>query len=35
LVGVDAFAARPVQAPQQQIDPVPHRLDVAITATPS
>src|SRR5262249_49127821 len=31
LVGVHAFAARPVQAAQQQVEPVPQRLDVAIT----
>jgi hypothetical protein len=30
LVGVDAFAARPIQAAQQQVDPVPQRLVVAI-----
>jgi hypothetical protein len=30
LAGVDAFAARPVQAAQQQVDPVPVALDVAI-----
>lgn len=30
LVGVDAFAARAVQAAQQQVDPVPVSLDVAI-----
>jgi hypothetical protein len=29
-LGVDAFAARPVQAAQQQVDPVPVSLDVAI-----
>jgi hypothetical protein len=30
LVGVDAFAARAVQAAQQQVEPVPQPLDVAI-----
>jgi hypothetical protein len=30
LVGIEAFAARPIQAVQQQIDPVPQSLDVAI-----
>jgi hypothetical protein len=30
LMGVDAFAARTVQAAQQQVDSVPHPLDVAI-----
>ena len=30
LVGVEALAARPIQAAQQQVDPVPHRLVVAI-----
>jgi hypothetical protein len=30
LVGIEAFAARPIQAAQQQIDPVPQSFDVAI-----
>ena len=30
LVGIEAFAARPVQAPQQQVEPVPQRLVVAV-----
>jgi hypothetical protein len=31
LVGVQAFAARPVQATQQEVESVPHRLNVAVT----
>jgi hypothetical protein len=31
LVGIEAFAARPLQAVQQQVDAVPQPLDVAIT----
>jgi hypothetical protein len=31
LVGIEAFATRSIQAPQQQIDAVPEPLDVAIT----
>jgi hypothetical protein len=31
LVGIEAFAARPIQAPQQQIDPLLQPLNVTIT----
>ena len=30
LVGVEAFAARPVQPPQEQVEPMPQRLVVAL-----